>query len=168
MKRQIRQGVFETNSSSVHSLSISTDYIDVEKYKGTTLEFRYIDGITDEKSLAWKINQLYIWLVEDRTFREFIENREILIKAFKQYGIDIDFRFPTLEEYDHIWWNGSTLVFDELFKEDNDLDVLGIHLMEYLFNEESCIRTYNNNYFDMNMLPDHNFINYIEYELTSC
>lgn len=39
MKVQIRRSLFETNSSSVHTLSICTKPVNIEKYAGTTLRF---------------------------------------------------------------------------------------------------------------------------------
>ena len=49
MKRQIRRGVFETNSSSVHSLTI-TSKEEFEKFKSGELRMTWRDKLIDSTS----------------------------------------------------------------------------------------------------------------------
>lgn len=89
----IRQGVFETNSSSVHSIAIVTQ----ENYDSWGSENPYFDG----KSF-YSFSELKDLLMEDEYFREEVEllqlngvelKEEELSKLFKNYG------YYTLENF---------------------------------------------------------------------
>lgn len=71
MKRQIRRGVFETNSSSVHSLTMCTQS-DYEKWKDGEFIYDYWDGkliSTDESDDDYDEGRYYTY---DR-FNEYSE-----------------------------------------------------------------------------------------------
>lgn len=63
MKRQIRQGVFETNSSSCHSLTMCTQS-DYERWKNGELIYDYWDGkliSTDELDNDYDDDRYYTY-----------------------------------------------------------------------------------------------------------
>ena len=90
MKRQIRRGIFETNSSSVHSLTMCTQS-DYDRWKNGELIYDYWDGkliSTDE--------------LDD----DYGEGRYYTYEDFNDYE---RFDFETYE-YDFTTENGDTVV----------------------------------------------------------
>lgn len=107
MKIQIRRGIFETNSSSTHSLTMCTND-DFDKWKNGELVYNnYGDKlipITDEKYQEWLKNKqeddyYYDYLTYDEYFNYYCENYESFeeefttpsgetVIAFGYYGYD--------------------------------------------------------------------------------
>ena len=102
MKRVIRNGVFETNSSSVHSMIISREDELFSVVKGSktniiTAHFgEYYHGYEHLTTLQEKLDYLYtamvvtIWDEEDLT--KFKERRNILIELFAKKNLKLYFR----------------------------------------------------------------------------
>lgn len=98
MKRQIRRGVFETNSSSVHSLTMCTQS-DYDKWKDGEFIYDYWDGkliSTDELDDDYEEGRYYTYdrfndyeCFDFETFEDTFstENGDTVI-AFGYYGHD--------------------------------------------------------------------------------
>lgn len=98
MRKQIRRGVFETNSSSVHSITMCSD----DEYKRWENGEAYIDDgniVTRDEIIKalkekrhWKTKELYYsdvdWEDED-TVNELIEDN--YYKTYSQYFDDMEF-----------------------------------------------------------------------------
>jgi len=85
-KIQVRRGLFETNSSSVHTL-VMCDESDFDKWKDGELVYDYIDGVlisTDnEKYVEWSKmtdeEKEYHWSKYDYlTYDDFFENYDVI------------------------------------------------------------------------------------------
>ncbi len=90
MKRQIRRSVFETNSSSVHSLTMCSD----------------------DELQKWKNGEVFFWGLN----KKFATNDEIMVELMKQYGEidwDNDKEVVTLLSEEEI------KTYDEFFNENN-------------------------------------------------
>ena len=89
MKRQIRFGVFETNSSSVHSLTI----VPADEFqKFTAGELIMFEDVLMTKEQALEKALKSQWY-EDATIESLEENGEI--KTFEDYGNE----YETFEQY---------------------------------------------------------------------
>jgi len=101
MKRQIRRGVFETNSSSVHSITMCTSS-DYEKWKNGEMawdrgEWELVsvtdevkESIDNDEREYYTYEQFYDWEYNDyETFEDSFTtpNGEIVV-AFGYYGHD--------------------------------------------------------------------------------
>ena len=155
MKRQIRNSVFETNSSSTHAMCISKDPVDMNTYSGCYVEFTHGKfgwewGIYN--SLKNKAAYLYQALIscygrnawdEEKDMDKFNEYLDKLSSILGEYGITCSFEAPTVDEwgYDkgYIDHGGETKEFVEALFEDSGL------LLRYLFNNDSYIVTGNDN-----------------------
>lgn len=89
MKRQIRHGVFETNSSSVHSLTMCSDD-DFQK---------------------WQDGEVLFWGWE----KEFVTKDELIKKLKKQYD-DVDWNND--EEVETLFSELEISTYDEFFNEN--------------------------------------------------
>ena len=119
MKIQIRQGVFETNSSSVHTLSISKSNSKFSKIKDSITKITFgpkQEYCWDADSTQDKINQIFCY----------------------------EFEFD--ENYDYYWYCDSRDVFDELFAEDDETFTL--LLLNYIYDKSSYTYCFDDNYFD--------------------
>ena len=155
MKLQIRQGVFETNSSSTHAISICRyDKQPIPK----SLYFGFgAFGWENEVYDDYESKAAYLWTAvcghyiyeDDRPKIE--EIKEKLTKILNDYGVE-SIQFANGEYVDNSWGDSRYLKFDgyidhgwELIKwvenmlEDPDL------LIGYLFNTESFVNTGNDN-----------------------
>lgn len=65
MKRQIRKGVFETNSSSVHAMAILNE-ADYKRYQQGELKLDVYKGLVEAKDYE----DYDIWLEDDVTSKE--------------------------------------------------------------------------------------------------
>ena len=91
MKIQIRRGIFETNSSSTHSLTMCTDN-DFDKWKNGELVYNNYDGelipITDEKYQVWLKNKqeddydYYDYMTYDEYFNYYMDRQETFVNSF--------------------------------------------------------------------------------------
>lgn len=100
MKRQIRRGVFETNSSSVHSITMCSD----DEYKrwesGEAYIQRYNGNILTRDEIIQELKEKKIWRTEELRYpnvnwddedevNELIEDNDY--KTYSQYWDDMDF-----------------------------------------------------------------------------
>lgn len=168
MKQQIRQGVFETNSSSTHTISISMsdEYKSVlEKMSGegiafTSGEFGWEYDIYGD---TWdKASYLWTGIIKSDCFtKEQVEKiKENIKSVLNKYGVS-----PSFEPYkeDSYEYNGEKRIYltfenfayvdhseglgewlDSLFPNDGE-DIDEELLLEYLFNPNSCVFTGNDN-----------------------
>ena len=155
MKRQIRQGVFETNSSSTHAICIATD---TEYDIPTSIEFSFgdfgweVDKLTSRKERA---NYLYTCMAYAENNEKMKEYLDFIIKTLHKHGVK-DIGFESFEyhvyEYDgklfdYIAPSGDGYVdhgdvaqgFVEKVCSDEKL------LLDYLFSDKSFILTGNDN-----------------------
>lgn len=143
--KKVRNEVFETNSSSSHSITLSRNEngefdkktpIVVKPYWHGGFGWEFETWNTIEEKLAYMIRCLVCY-----DFNE--ENLQDKIKPIQErlHNLGIDFELPTYEEYmngyvDHEdWYQGEI----EYIYEDND------RLLAFLLNNESCIEGGNDN-----------------------
>ena len=167
MKKQIRQGLFETNSSSTHTITIST----TDEYKNVKLEDDVIGFGTGE--FGWEYEEYddlynkaaYLWtgIVESDYFtpEQIVKIKENIKKVLSEYGLSA--YFDPYETCSYERSDGTTKVycrmlrsgyidhaynlyewFDELFPNHGE-DIDGEMLMQFLFNPGSYIQTGNDN-----------------------
>lgn len=140
MKRQIRSSVFETNSSSTHSIAISKSPVVADKHISFGVgEFGWENGIADTA------DYLYTAILEQNNSSELLNKlKEILDK----HSIEYKFEEPRYEksaysDYEYLAYgyidHGYELVeFLDAVLNDEDL------LMRYLFGD-STVYTGNDN-----------------------
>jgi hypothetical protein len=132
MTKQIRQGVFETNSSSTHSICIAKD-AELTIPKSLHFEFGEFGWEHDTlQSMSEKASYLYTGLVYNNR-RGDLDN---IIQLLKDKGIEI-----TLEDGDSGYVDHSSELVDFL---DAICEDEG-KLMRYLFSDLSFIITGNDN-----------------------
>ena len=157
MKRQIRQRVFETNSSSTHSICIAKNPVLPEP--PDTFEFRCGDfgwEVDKYSSIREKANYLYTGLgyLEDlnqiRDYIQFIKN------TLKEYGVE-DVWFGDFRICWHSLWDDEDISFyispnngyidhgEEIRDFVKDVCSDKNKLLSYLFSEKSFILTGNDN-----------------------
>lgn len=166
MKKQIRKGTFETNSSSVHCISISKFLPEVYTGYGADFkcgefgwEHRTYYGPEDKMSYLWTaiITNFTEWVEKpnggyNRFVKtddpEYIKIKNAIIEALEYVGFENDgwnIRFQeepsgTLyNEYGYIDHcpNKEDFIYPIVFDRDR--------LLRYLFNDESCVSTGNDN-----------------------
>lgn len=158
MKVQIRRHVFETNSSSVHTLSIcKEDPIDIAKYAGTT--FYFGKSWTERKEddyIQEKIDTIFFYMVSNDSLSNFIRCKNMIEKVFSKYEIKCEYLIDENGEY--VNEGDDDDVLDYLFDSNNpDFED---DLICFIFNKKSQTDYFDNNYFDDTCLPKGNFKNY--------
>jgi hypothetical protein len=146
MKIQIRKGLFETNSSSVHSIVIGNNGEDIHKGLPTTLEFYggefgWEHEIYDDPSS--KASYLYTSIINCQSEIDVEDTLKRIKEILEKWGIKAVFEeldknnnFMGFSYVDHAYDN------IELIKKlisDEDL------LMNYLFSTGSSVETGNDN-----------------------
>lgn len=147
MKIQIRQGVFETNSSSVHTLSISKSKSNFSKIKNSITKITFgpkQEYCYDADSVQDKINQIFCYVICGDSLKHFISCKNKIERCLKSVGISCEFKFD--ENYDYCWYCESRYVFDELFAEDDETFTL--LFLNYIYDESSYTDCVNDNYFN--------------------
>lgn len=157
--KQIRQGVFETNSSSTHSICIAKD---VELTIPKSLHFSFGEfgwEIDTLKSLGEKASYLYTGLIlNDRK-----EDIDEIVKLLENKGIEVTLEEPsygkfTYDDGDYYEYfnNGSIDHSDEMADFLNAVCEDEDKLMNYLFSDLSFIITGNDNdYEDVDIKVDY-------------
>lgn len=188
MNKQVRQGVFETNSSSVHTISISNS----DDYKQTLAEFSgKVVGFTSGEfgweheeytSLDKKASYLWTGIVTCGCYSpEKIEKiKDNITSVLMEHGINA--WFEEYEQHEYEGSNGTKRVFccfsrfayvdhsacldtwfDDLFP-NNGEDIDGNMLLWYLFNPDSVVITSNDNDdYDYNHFSRNGKVNELEY-----
>jgi len=157
MKKSIRRFVFETNSSSTHSMCVTKNNVldqKLEYIKFSLGEFGW--DYDNLRSVGEKASYLYTGILANNR-DELIDNiKEILQKNDVQYDFE-EPEFDTYSDGSRYLNNGGIDHSDELY------DFLDIckdedEFMRYLFSSESFVRTGNDNSgsdVDINVSYDH-------------
>lgn len=156
MKRQIRHGVFETNSSSTHSICIPTEHEELSIPDSVKFEFGEFGWEVDRlNSRSEKIKYLYTCLsyVKEDKLKEYIE---FIVKTLRAHGVkDIyfdSFRYnvfydkytDTIEYY--IGAQNSYVDHGDEAREFVDAVCTNKQrLLNYLFSDKTFILTGNDN-----------------------
>ena len=137
LKTKIRKGVYETNSSSVHSICISKEPI--LNVKGRKVNF-YLGEFGWEFESADPANYLYTAIMEQCDSDKLLSKlKAILDKNGIEYSFEpADYSHGYLENggIDHSW---ETQEFIDAVLNNEDM------LMRYLFGEETAVFTGNDN-----------------------
>lgn len=149
MKKQIRQGVFETNSSSTHSICIAKD-AELTIPESLHFEFGEFGWECDTlKSIADKASYLYTGLIAN----ERKEDADKIIQLLKDNGIEVTAEEPIYKKYTYEGNDGGEYVENGGHVDHSDemtefLDAVcedANKLMRYLFSDLSFIITGNDN-----------------------
>ena len=154
MKRQIRQGVFETNSSSTHSICIATE---TQYNIPTSIEFGFgefgweVDKLTSRRE---KANYLYTCIAYIESFEKIKECINFIFKTLRKHDVK-DIYFESFEYHIGVW-NGE--LYSDFAPRDGYVDhgdearefvekVCSDEklLLDYLFSDDSFILTGNDN-----------------------
>lgn len=154
---KIRSNVFETNSSSTHSLCIETDYKKRFTYQNipentiVTIPSRYYEQFEDNgvNETEWKKLNLLIDLILDVKIKhssekslceKYIKILEELIKTEKKSTLKFDFDYKKRSPCYGEFANDDDIfsLFD--FKPDDDTQLIYDIFKNFLFNEDIVIR----------------------------
>lgn len=146
MKKQIRIGTFETNSSSVHAICISTDDNCKEDYADAYLKIEAGQFGWETKTYSSKRSKLsYIytayldlkeWKTSDMSWDWFIPAVKELCE---KHNLNIEFKEPNKNDWYYVDHSEDLVDLFKEFKEDNFL------LESFIFNTDSEIVTGNDN-----------------------
>ena len=175
MKVQTRQGVFETNSSSTHAISIIkksniTEYPDEVRFDkgnfGWDSEI-YFDT-SDKASYLWEAIIGYYW----KNIYKVKECMQVIKKTLAKYGIKAIFVYDDISMYTHTYDNGDTYSYIICKNADGEKDDGYIdhtedlgnfiestvfnkkRLLNYLFDYNSYVSTGNDNSDELLKAPD--------------
>ena len=158
MKRQIRRGCFETNSSSTHAICIATEDVYDIPYR---ISFGFgefgwdFDKLSSRRERANYLYTCLVDLIDDKNFDEFKTRLNFIISTLTKNGVkDIDFDdYPQICLYSyngelHYYINPndgyvdhSECALDFIDKVCSDEKML----LDYLFSDKSFILTGNDN-----------------------
>ena len=167
MKKQIRKGTFETNSSSVHCISIAKDYPE-NIYTGYVAEFKCGEfgwehraywGPEDKMSYLWTavVNHFLDWvekpngghkLVLKTDDPEYIKIKKAITNTLVSVGFEDDGYSISFQEEPSDKVYDSFGYIDHCPKKEDFIDQIVFNpnrLIRFLFNEESCVSTGNDN-----------------------
>ena len=164
--RQIRYGLFETNSSTTHSLTIARGVVTpeiIEEFKkknGTHIIFG-VNSYDDIYKLLWKnivIDEntdfqikadilyfsMYVWVDGNGNIAEFLHDRKVLEEKLNELGFTVEFREDpkVIEEYDWHMYDLSYNPFECMFRDINEvIDYLFYnHVLYYRWCDECSAR----------------------------
>lgn len=149
MKKQIRQGVFETNSSSTHSICIAKD-VNIETPSSIHFEFGEFGWECNTLySTEEKASYLYTGLMGNEREKDF----EKIVAILKSEGIEVTFEEPVYKKYTFEGNDGTEYIDNGGYVDHSDemtdfLDAICEDegkLMRYLFSDLSFIITGNDN-----------------------
>ncbi len=144
--KKIRKGIFETNSSSTHTLVISTgDIMNIEsplvfRFGEFGWEFEEYSCPADRASYLWTYFVYNYYDYDKKSYEKVYEWRDKLKNVLESEGIECEFEDPETNDTGYID-HGSELqgLFEDMIDNDHD------KLMRYLFGAESTIYTGNDN-----------------------
>lgn len=151
MKTVVRRSVFETNSSSVHTLSIIKNPEHLEIPEQVTIDTSAYFGWGRELFTDLNSKLSYIWLAiddfwyfRDIPYEETLKKREELHDTFKQKLLECGVKEINVIDSDSVTFNGidhgdEAEEFIEAIFSDMDL------FKNFLFDNESYIYTTNDN-----------------------
>ena len=163
---QTRHRIFETNSSTTHSLTITTNSVTpeiIEQFKkehGTHIVFgknsydtihdiMYKDPAIDENT-PFQIKadilyfSMYVW-TECGNIAEFLYNKKALTDRLQEMGFTVEFREDpkVIEEYDWHKYDVSENMFENLWRGDYIDEVIDFlfnnHVLYYAWCDEGCM-----------------------------
>lgn len=163
---QIRHRIFETNSSTTHSLTITTNSVTpeiIEQFKkehgnhivfgknsyDTIYDIIHKDpGIDENTSFQVKADilyfSMYVW-TEGTNVAEFLYNRKALTERLQEMGFTVEFREDpkVIEEYDWHKYDVDENMFENLWHGnyiDEVIDFLfNDHVLYYAWCDEGCM-----------------------------
>jgi len=154
MKVQIRQGVFETNSSTQHTLCIvkcdekrfksSAFYVslpkkimtptpgNIKKYEDFAYNIPHIDNLTLEE----KVNILILSLLGSGSIENFLGGMLYIQDILKEFGVELVIDFGTLYDVSEgYWWqDGIYRLMDEKFSNE--------YIKDFLFSTDAGYASY--------------------------
>lgn len=150
---KIREGFFETNSSSTHSLSIAESKPTItalkKKYKGKYItiiggEFgwarvEYNDFETKLDYVFTNLRDTYSTLKKHETINKKLE-KDLIVFLKNKLGVDVIVDISTDSYIDH---QSISLIRDELLDDNDEWDYN--KLFNFLFSEESSVETSSDN-----------------------
>lgn len=142
MKKQIRYGVFETNSSSVHSLAIANEMPDMSKYSGRTFNIKHGEfGWESEVYYHPSEKASYLYECIEACSDDVESDKTKLEEVLNSYGI-----FATFEPNSDDFWvdgyidhGGELQDFYRYIMSDDS------NIIRFLFNQDSFVTTGNDN-----------------------
>ena len=133
MKIQIRRGVFETNSSSVHTLSISKDKDIISKVNKNISEIVFGQDTINahcDSIVQGKISEIFEYMISDNDLSKFINSKNKIERCLNSVGISC--KFDLNENTDYNCYCENRYVFDDLFNEDDE--TFTFLFLNFLFN----------------------------------
>ena len=146
-----RSGVFETNSSSTHSICITKE-MDMEPTYPKKLVFRCEHFGWEEKTLSRpeeKAAYLYASILSLQTKKEVVHSKKIISKILSKVGVSCEFDQPEYFGDDEYCFCDSAGI-DHAGEDYHYAFVNGVlgdsdRLLRYLFSEKSFVLTGNDN-----------------------
>lgn len=157
MKIQIRSKVWETNSSSIHTLNICNDDIQIPKDKiifGKS-DWKDWDELMDNVgnfSVQGKIEIINAYLLYQPAYI-FLQQKEKVIQALKKRGIESEFMIPkNFNEPDLMDFYEYFDLIEELLNEP--IDEMGLDLLHFIYNPESKISAIDRDWYYMHGIDE--------------
>lgn len=149
MKTQIRSSVFETNSSSAHTLVIENKSVQRDKVAGIHLVFgKKIDWQNDKRDSSYymqeRLNKLYENIIYDaencggsflESYKKFKKDLQYISDTLAKYDITCEF---IEDQYDYIW-DGNP-AYEHIFDSDENL-------LQFIFNDYSELSEVDRDYY---------------------
>lgn len=153
-KVQVRKTVFETNSSTQHTVTICnqnttyTDYIGKTIILGKDIDYDDLLYGENKRKPIVKINQLWLSLLGSETsMYQFMLKTNFLKETFKKIGINVEVSTDPNDykwAYEHRWYgdiDDLDCVLGWVFNSEEDI-------INYVFNQDSWYDSYEDNYMD--------------------
>lgn len=155
MKVQIRRGLFETNSSSVHTLVIGNNGQNIYKDlpKEIKFELEFVDYYSPD-TVQKKANFLYRQIVV------FSNNTSEDLNKIKNYLQEFNIKCIFTNPLEYSFFRD---VIDERYNVPdfvNDILEDSVSFMNYLFSEDSYIGLYDNNLWEEQVVKPKNLIKF--------
>ena len=157
MLYSIRRGVWETNSSSIHTLNICNDDIQIPKDKiifGKS-DWKNWDELMDNWgnfSVQGKIEIINAYLLYQPAYI-FLQQKEKVIQALKKCGIESEFIIPkNINESDLIDLYEYFDLIEELLNEP--IDEMGLDLLHFIYNSKSKISAIDRDWYYMHGIDE--------------
>ena len=159
MLYSIRKGVWETNSSSIHTLNICNDDIQIPKDKiifgkldWKNWDEMYVNNVWGNFSVQGKIEIINSYLLYQPAYI-FLRLKEKVIQALKKRGIESEFIIPkNINESDLIDLYEYFDLIGELLEEP--IDEMGLDMLHFIYNPESKISVIDRDWYYMHGLEN--------------
>ncbi len=152
MLYSIRRGVWETNSSSIHTLNICNDDIQIpeDKIIFGKLDWKNWDELMD--NFQGKIEIINAYLLYQPAYI-FLQQKEKVIQALKKRGIESEFIIPkNINESDLIDLYEYFDLIEELLNEP--IDEMGLDLLHFIYNSKSKISAIDRDWYYMHGIDE--------------